>query len=270
MARLRVVTDAAADVPDDVAARLGITVVSGRVRFGDAPWGGSAGEFWRRIRADGPAPVTSPPSVEDFSHVFVGDAPVLAVHLSRELSSTVDHARTAAVAAETAGVGVTVVDSRSVSVGTGLVAVGAAEGAALEVDDDDVVRLAERLAARVHVHAVIADVAFLVRGGRAGLIERPGRRKHCQVLAVQGHAITLGQHRNPVSARRHLVEHLEEHAERGVDRWAAAHADAPDIETLVARVAKLFGAEPAFVVPLDPAVGTHTGPGAIVVAHVAP
>ncbi len=268
MANLGVVTDAAADVPDDVAARLGITVVSGRVRFGDEPWGGTADEFWRRIRSDGPAPVTSPPAVEDFSRVFIGESPILAVHVSGELSSTVDHARAAASAAEAAGIEVTVVDSRSVSVGAGLVAVAAAEAAALEVDNDDVVRLAERLAARMHVHAVIADVDFLVRGGRAGLIEPPGRRKHCQVLAVQGHAIPLGQHRDPASARRHLLEHLEEHAARGVDRWAAAHADAADIETVMARVAKLFGAEPAFVVPLDPTVGTHAGPGAIVVAHV--
>jgi DegV family protein with EDD domain len=269
MGGLRVVTDAAADVPDELAAQLGITVVSGRVRFGATPWVGTHAEFWRRVRTEGPAPVTSPPSVQDFSDVFVGEGPVLAVHVSGELSTTVDHARAAAVAAQAGGVAVTVVDSRSVSVGTGLVAVGAAEAAGEDVDADDVVQVAERLAGQVHVHAVIADVDFLVRGGRAGLIERPNRRRHCQVLAVQGHAITLGQHRDPGSARRHLLDHLEEHGGRGVDRWALAHAGAPELETLVARIAELFDSAPAFVVPLDPTVGTHTGPGAVVVAHVA-
>jgi fatty acid-binding protein DegV len=64
-----------------------------------------------------------------------------------------------------------VVDSRSLSVGTGLVTAAVARAATGGADFAPVKRLARRLVDEVHIHAAIDDVDYLLRGGRAGLVD---------------------------------------------------------------------------------------------------
>lgn len=260
---LRIVTDGAADLPPETAAALGIHVVPPTVRFGEQVWGGTVEDFWRRVRAGG-GPTTAPPSPDALAAAYAGDRPVCAIHVSSELSRTFEHASEAAARG---GCPVHVVDSRSLSVGTALVAAAATS---LEAGFDDLAPLVADLVDRVHVHAVIEDAAHLIRGGRAGLVEvttaRPGMR---HVMAVQGHAVLLRQHRDRRRAVHDLLEHIEHnHLRHGVERWAVGHGDATDIHVFVDEAQKLFGTPPAWVTLLGPSVGSHTGPGALVLGHL--
>lgn len=258
--RIRVVTDAGADLPASLAEALGIRIVHGAVHFGTELWQGSEQEFWEAVRRGGPAPSTSPPTAAALAEAFSGAEFVCSIHVSAELSRTVEHAKEAAAGAES----VHVVDTRSLSVGTGLVAVAAAEAAELNTGFHQVKALVRRLVDQAHVYAVIEDVSFLIRGGRAGLIgasAKPGSR---QVLAVRGHAIPLGHARDRPGAIRELLHHVAGHGGHSVDRWAVGHGDADDAEDFVGRARRQLGRAPSFVVPLGPAVGTHAGPGALI------
>jgi len=62
------------------------------------------------------------------AEAFARDAPVCAVHASAELSRTFDHAREAADLSPNR---VDVIDTRSLSIGLGLIAVAAASAARL-------------------------------------------------------------------------------------------------------------------------------------------
>ncbi len=252
----RVVTDGAADLPAELASSLGITVVTGTVRFGDDVWRGDAVEFWRALRAGGPAPATAAPSVAQLSAAYGdGATPVLAVHVSSELSETFAHAQ------EAGGGRVRVVDSRSLSVGTGLLAMVAAEPA------EDA--LAEAVG-RLQLYALIDDVGFLVRGGRAGLVGDPGgRRSHRHVMTVKGHAIPLDRVRHRRDAVGKVLERARQHAPAGADRWAVGHGDAADVDAFVERLGGVFGSAPAYVTTLGPPVGVHVGPDALIVAFLA-
>ena len=108
------------------------------------------------------------------------------------------------------------------------------------MSSDDIRDLCAQLADRVHVHAVIDDVGYLVRGGRAGLVEPPKHGRQRQMIAVQGHTVPLGQHRDRARAVRHLLDHLGEHARHGIDRWALAHGDADDVDDVVSRAGKVL------------------------------
>jgi DegV family protein with EDD domain len=266
MALVRIVTDGGADLPPELADSLGIGVVRGAIHFGDELWEGSSEEFWRRVRGGGPSPSTSPPSAEALAEAFVGPGPVCAIHVSAELSRTEDNAR---LAGGPRAASVYVVDSRSLSVGTGLVAMGAAQAAAADVDFESVNTLARQLVDQVHVHAVIDAVDYLVRGGRAGLLSTHGVKPGAsQVVAIKGHAIPLRQVKGRRRAIDELLSHVAEHAEHGIGRWAVGHGDAADIDEFIGRATQVFMSKPEFVVLLGPSVGAHAGPDALVVGFL--
>jgi DegV family protein with EDD domain len=238
------------------------------VRFSDAVFDGDAGLFWQTVRdARGVSPTTSAPTVAHLADAYRSNGPVIAVHVSGELSSTLEHAQQAAT--ETGG-DVHVIDSRSVSVGVGLIAIAAAEAVRVGMAPGEVLELVRGLVLRVHVHGVIDDADYLRRSGRTGLIDRhTARRTPRHVVAVQGHAIPLRQFRERRQAINYLLEHLVEHARHGIDRWALAHADAADVDAVVGQVTDRFGSPPAFVALVGPTVGAHVGPDALIVGFVA-
>jgi len=264
VATARVVTDGGADLPGDIAESLGIRVVRGAIRFGEEPWQGSVEDFWRCVRSGGPPPTTSPPSVEALADAYADPGPVVAVHVSAQLSRTEESAKQAAGGTDR----VHVVDSRSLSVGTGLVAMVLAQAADVDVDVNALHGLARQLVDEIHVHALIEDVAYLMRGGRAGLVDRDAKADRRQVIAVRGHAIPIRQVKDRRGAMRELLRHVRDHAQHGIEHWAVGHGDARDVEEFTAELRESLHSEPAFVVPLGPAVGTHAGPGALVVGFL--
>ncbi|MHB1533667.1 MAG: DegV family protein [Acidimicrobiales bacterium] len=263
---IRVVTDGAADLPPELATRLKIEVVRGPVRFGADRWHGAAGEFWEAFRRGERLPTTEAPSVDDLVAAYRGDGPVMAIHVSSELSQTLSRAEDAAGDAM-----VEVVDSRSLSVGTGLVAMAAGQAVEAGVEWERLRRLVGEWVDEVHLLGVIDDVGFLVRGGRAGLVAaRVSKHGHRHVLAVKGHVIPLRQVRHRAEAVREMVAHAREHVPQGASRWALGHGDARDIADVAERLVAVFGCEPAFVTLFGAPVGSHMGPGAVAVAFLSP
>ncbi|SDK71523.1 EDD domain protein, DegV family [Actinopolyspora mzabensis] len=91
---------------------------------------------------------------------------VLSIHLSGELSGTVDAARTAA--REVAPSAINVVDSRSVAMGLGFAVLAAAELAAEGAGLEEVTGVAERVAERGTILFSVQTLEYLRRGGRIG------------------------------------------------------------------------------------------------------
>ncbi|MGH9181557.1 MAG: DegV family protein, partial [Acidimicrobiales bacterium] len=157
---VRVVTDSSCDLPDDIAAEHGIGVVPLNIRFGTEEFVDrrdlTAAQFWARCASSPVPPETSAPSPGSFEQAFRaaagegGDA-VVCITLSDRLSATGASARTAAQAL-VGELDVRVVDSRSVTLGLGMMAVAAARLAASGASVDEVVAGAEALVARTHVY----------------------------------------------------------------------------------------------------------------------
>jgi fatty acid-binding protein DegV len=105
---MRIVTDTAADLPRSLVAAGRITVARGAVRFGGREWRGEAEQFWSEVGRSPDLPATEAPSAGELAAAYRGDDPVLAVHVSGELSRTLAHATEAA---ETATNSVRVIDN---------------------------------------------------------------------------------------------------------------------------------------------------------------
>lgn len=264
-----VVTDVSAGLPERIAGSPALRIVRGHVWLDGEPFTGDLPAFWSQIRS-GAIPTTTPPAVDELVAGFTGNDTVLAVHVSGELSATVHHALEAA---RQVAVTVTVVDSRSIDVGTGLVVAAAHEAAVHGTQPHDaeaVADLARRAAARLHTFAVVNDVEWLYRSGRTGLL--PSARLSRQrplVLALRGRTVVLDVPKRRDDGVRQLATHAQAVAGPYGCCWAVSHGDSPDIDRVVDRVADALGGAPARVGLLGPAAGAHLGPGAVVIGVLA-
>ncbi len=135
MARIRVVTDSACDLSAEVAAEHGITIVPLTIRFGAEEFVDgrdlTTEEFWARCKASPVLPETAAPSPGAFQEAFLAAADdgydgVLSLSLSGGVSATYQ-AAVAAAKAVADRIEVRTVDSRSMTMGLGLMVLDVAE-----------------------------------------------------------------------------------------------------------------------------------------------
>src|SRR5262245_18927155 len=134
---VRIVTDSASDLPQDVCDELAIDIVPLTIRFGEKEYVDrkelTTEAFWREHEKSPVLPETAAPSVGAFEETFrsladEGADGILCINLSGELSATMQSAKLAAKALD--GVcEVAIVDSKSASMGIGNLVLHAARRA---------------------------------------------------------------------------------------------------------------------------------------------
>ncbi|MHB8670599.1 MAG: DegV family protein [Acidimicrobiales bacterium] len=274
---MKVVTDSSCDLPREVVERLGITVVPLTIRFGSEEFVDgrdlSTQEFWKRCGAASTLPETAAPSPGAFEEAFRAAASdgaegVVCICLSSKLSATIQSAELASQAvAET--VPVRVVDSLTVSLGLGLLAVLGAEVAAAGKGLDDVVGAVNDVIPRLRLIAALDTLDNLRKGGRIG----GAQALIGSVLSVKpiirvadGEVEAESRQRTRSRALRYLVDHVSRDS---VERLAVMHAEAPDVAEFCTQLGEaLPGVETALVGSVGPVIGSHCGPGATGVAYV--
>lgn len=136
----------------------------------------SAAEFHRMLQEVNTPPATLPPSVEAFADAYAElletHDRILSIHLSGELSRTVEHAREAARRVG-AGDRVEVVDSRLAAAAVGLLCLEAGERLAAGEDPADVVGALERIRDAAIVYFSVYTLDYLYLGGRLERVPGP-------------------------------------------------------------------------------------------------
>jgi DegV family protein with EDD domain len=260
-----IVTDGAVDLPERLENSSHVRVVPGQVWLNEEPVSGGPDEFWALLRR-GIYPSTTPPTVNELTDAYRESDPTCAIHVSGELSSTLARA---IEAAERAGSDVTVIDSRSLSVGAGLIVAAVHKVLELSSDHESIIDFARTLPDRLHTFALIEHVEALRRSDRSGLIPAGHlSRRHLLLLAARGRVVPLEQPKNRAVALKQLVSHTRHSVGSHIGAWALGHGDAADRHALVEHLSRELQGPPAFVVRLDPTVGAHVGPDAILVGAI--
>ena len=279
MAVVRVVTDSSCDLPADVVREHHITVVPLSIRFGEEEFVDgrdlTPSAFWAKSAASAVLPSTAAPSPGAFEQAFrdaaaAGAGGVVCINLSSKLSATIQAAETAAkaVAGE---LPVRAVDSKSVTLGLGLICVEAAKAGAAGASVDEIVKMAEDMAARTRIHGALDTLENLKKGGRIGAAKAlMGTMLSVKpVIEVVDGAVEPGPKvRTRSKALQYLVDKVT--AEAAIDHLAVLHGDAPDVEQLLDLLAPHFPRERIVVGQLGAVVGSHTGPRTIGVAFQVP
>jgi DegV family protein with EDD domain len=273
--RCAIVIDSTSDLPDCRERHANMRMVPLTVRFGDEELLDyeeiTPERFYERLAGDPQPPRTAAPPPERFGACYRelldtgGYEHVLSLHLSEALSATVSSAR---LAAEEFGGRVTVVDTRTVSIGLALAALGLARQ--LEAGPcafADVVAEAEGFHRRSTLVFAFETLEFLQRNGRIGrgqalvgglLGVRP------LLTLVEGEVEPLGRVRGHARLLAELERLLCEDTRPDERlRVGIAHAQAESIaDDIAERVRSVRPqAEIELVAPLGAVVGTNTGPG---------
>jgi DegV family protein with EDD domain len=272
MARIRVVTDSACDIPEEIARRLNVDIVSLTIRFGDEEFTDrvdlSPEEFWAKCKASKTLPETAAPSPGAFQAAYERAKSdncdgVIVLTLSALLSAT---NQSAVLGSEALGdaLPVGVVDTKAVSMAQGLLVIDVAELAATGADLDQLVAHAESLVPKVGVVAMLDTLEHLIKGGRVG----GARALLGQVLSIKpllelkdGVVAEAGRQRTRSKALVAIAEATKTHAP--LKRLALVHGASSEVATLEKLAAGITTENAIIVTDMGPVVGTHGGPGII-------
>ena len=240
MASIRVVTDSGADLDPSVAKDQGIAIVDLDVRLGDIgpevtrTW--SPAEFWQQCAKSSSLPETSAPSPGAFVEAFVGALAdgcdgVVCVTLSSKLSATYQAACAGAAEVQDR-IPVRVVDSLSVTMGEGILALAAARAARDGKGLDEIADAATADRDRIRVYGTLNTLDNLRKGGRIGSAQ-----------AIFGSLLSI----KPVIEVRDGVVEAESRQRtrsRSLEYLANKVKDAGDIEVIVTSYNVLGAAKP--------------------------
>lgn len=278
--KVAVVTDSTSSLTQAMGRALGIQVLplyllSDGQLYRDGVDLDSA-SFYKRLRARECLPTTSRPSVDDFVRVYrslsqQADA-IVSIHLSHEMSGTLDSALSAS--RQLPGLPIHVIDSRSMSMGLGLLAMAAARDGAAGEDVLAVVQHVEELIPRMNMLFTLDSLDYLHKGGRMGgaatLLGSVLEIK--PVLYVKdGRIELLERQRTRQRAIARIVNLMGERADsskpvRASIFHCAALAEAQELANQVR--ARLGGVELS-IAETGQVIGTHLGLGALGLAFYA-
>lgn len=270
-----VVTDSSADLADSVLDRHHIAIVPLQVVFGNETFRDRVElrpeEFYRRLRIARDLPTTSQPTPAEFVRVL-RDArseadEVVGVLLSGSLSGTYASAQ---VAVRAAGIsGVHLVDSRSASLGVGMLALRGAELAESGWPAAEIAAELERVRGQAGMLLTVDRYDNLLRSGRvsrgkawiAGMLDV----KPILSLDPEGRVVPVDR----VRGREQLVPRVLALLEKRltprprVVRFGVVHTQAPEMAERV-RTALVAAYRPrdCFVTLATGVLGTHVGEGA--------
>ena len=275
--RVRVVTDSTADIPAEMAARLGITVIPSYVVFGSDTYRDgvelTGQQFYRKLAETRVIPTTAAPAPAIFEKVYRRLAEeteqIVSIHLASRLSALHNSASVAARGVK--GARIAVIDSEQVTMGYGWMAIAAAEAARRGEALEQVVALVEGMKRRSWVLAVLDTLEYVHRGGRVGWVQamigtllriKPiieirmgevGLVERARTLERSlGRLLDLIEAFGPLERAIVLHTNVPERAERVADRLQAI---APGWERLVGQAGVT--------------IASHAGPGAVGIACVA-
>jgi DegV family protein with EDD domain len=276
------VTDTTSDIPLEDAAKYEIGIVSAQIIFGGKSFRDgvdiSRSELYRRMVTERLLPTTSSPSIGAFEETFEsmltrGFQKILSIHPASNLSGIFNAAR---VAASHFPDRVEVLESGQVSMGTGFQLLAAAEAAAQGASMEALRARVAETRKRVHLVALIESLTNLAHSGRVPMVLAGiGNFLQIKILIsiMEGTVNRVAQVRTHSRGVAVLLEQVR--AWGPLESLAVAHANArnvadslvPQITQSIQDVNRLLQKK-IFMVEISPAVGIHTGPGAVGVIAV--
>ena len=274
MNEIRIVTDSTADLPKELAAKHRIVVVPLKVIFNDEEplLDGvdiETEQFYRRQVEKKEYSRTSQPAPAEFYNVFSGitasGTSIISIHLSYALSGTCQSARMARDMLQ--GSDIDVIDSKSASMGLGLIVLEAARAAASGKTKKEILDLIGKMISETKLYFVVDTLEYLARGGRIG----KAQALLGTILSIKpllhlndGVVEPLEKVRGKSKAIERLAQIVEEKAGRQKVICSIVHGvDQAGMEQLYQRLIPRLNCGQPILSTLGAVIGTHVGPRAL-------
>jgi len=272
---IRIVTDSTSDLTPALRKEYGIEVVPLTVHFGPESFldGVTMDQdgFWQKLGTSPHHPKTAQPAPGDFLEVYKrihaeGDE-ILSVHLAAVLSGTLNSAQIAAQMLPEAKI--TLVDTKTVSLGLGMVAITAARMARAGKTVAEILPEIQAIASRMNIVFTLDTLEFLQKNGRIGKAQAllGGLLGIKAILQVdkEGYVAPADKVRGKSKVQARTLELMQERVPAGRKvRIAVLHTRAEaEAHGWLAEAAKLYQIEESFVAEIGPVVATNAGPGTV-------
>ncbi|NIM96016.1 MAG: DegV family EDD domain-containing protein [Anaerolineales bacterium] len=275
--KVAVVTDSASNLPLDIIAEYGISVIPIYLHWNGRTYRDGVDikpeEVYRRLRDSQTTPQTAAPSVGDFLQTYLKLAEevegIVSIHLPENLSGVITAARMASELA-IKEVDVRVVDAGTAAMGAGFVTLAAARAAAQGADLEDVFGVAQEVAPKVTVVAMLDTLKYLHRSGRISTVTALMgiALKIKPIMYIKDHSIQVfAKPRTSSRGIRLMLAEMERQVGTDPTHVAVLHADAPlEAIQLQKEVEMRVNCIEVFTCAFTPVMGAHTGPGLLGIA----
>jgi len=278
---MKIVTDCAADLPNEELESLGIIQAPLYIQFPEGEVSSAditADEFYNRLEAMRPAiPSTAQPSSGIFHEIYnkVADASkqILSIHVSSGLSGTFNSARVGAEHIKETMINV--VDSMTLSGGERFQVLAAARAAKAGWNLKAILERLEKIRDNTEVIYTLETLEYLARGGRIGRVQAlmGSVLKIKPIIRVDhkdGKYSTVAKGRTVSQNLCTIVDHVAD-LYGSIPLWATVlHGRlAENAESLAKSMNERLNISKMEILRISPVLGVHTGPG-IVGAAVMP
>lgn len=283
MSKVAIVTDSTSTIPTELMNGLPIHIAPMQVI-----WSGKTyldgvdikpAEFYQRLRTATEMPTTSQATPGAFMSIYAQlleeGYEILSLHISEKLSGTLTSAYQARE--HFPGAKIEIIDSQFTAMAMGFQVLAAARAAEQGATLRECAAIAEQSRAHVGVYFLVDTLEFLRRGGRIGgaaaLLGTVIQMKPILELR-NGQVEPVQKVRTMSKAVDRLLDMFEVKASQNCCpiRISALHADdEEEAQELLVRARQRFGisdVHDAVISVVSPAIGVHTGPGALGLAYM--
>ncbi|MBP7686736.1 MAG: DegV family protein [Thermoflexales bacterium] len=273
---MKIVTDSAVDLPEEMFAQFGIERMPLLISFGKEMLrsGIDIGpeEFYKRLAASGDnIPTTSQPSPGEFADLYrkVGavDKDILSIHISSGLSGTLNAAVQGAK--QCPELNITHVDTKTLSAAEGFQVVAAAQGLRRGWPLDKILARIQQVADQTEIFFTLDTLHYLQKGGRIGRVQAmAGALLNLKpVITVDkgpGTYVTVVKGRSMAKSVALIADQVAEKMKQTPAWVHVLHTNSPDMAKQQGDLirAKLPNAHVTFG-QIVPVLGVHTGPGCV-------
>ncbi len=278
MAKIAIVCDSSASIPEKIRAELGIRVVPIYIHHGDQVWRDLVDirqeDFYAWLPTVDTLPTTAYPGPGDFIALYEelaaeGYKEIVSIHITSKSSGTYEGARVAAgmLMEKLKDVRVEVIDTLSVAMAHGWMVIEAARIAGSGAGLAEITALVSRMIPVTDMIQTADTLKYLQMGGRIGQAQYlVGNLLNIKPLIGMrdGVIVPLGRERSRGKAYRQMVNLVEEKVGSGSRiKVAYVHAAAAaETDQIRALLEERVECVETIVAELSPALGVHSGPGA--------
>jgi hypothetical protein len=279
--RIALVTDSACDLPQDILERYQVQMVPINLHFGRNNYLDKVtitpAQFYDMLEAAPQFPTTSQPGITVFKNLYAYLScyydSIIAVHLSRHISGTWQNSKKAAEEiSKRTGKKISIIDSRHLSGSLGLIVYRAALAIEQGMNHDDIIEHMEDWISLALILVSVKTLKFMVRGGRVtplkGILAKILNLKPVVSMNNEGKSYLF---KKAFSQKGNIKKVLgiisEKTKNRTTWKYCILHAhDESAAQAYAAKLQKILGKIPEFILDISPVIGLNAGCGALATA----
>ena len=271
--KVAVVTDGACSLTPAQGNELGVHIAPVYLTFGENTYRAgvdlSSQEFYELLSASKKLPTTAQPTAGDFVRIFEKLADdvdeIVTVVISHHMSATIQSVEVALQQFDK--VPVHVVDSESVSLGLGMMAIAAARAANQGQDGQSIFELVNSIKQNMNVIFTVRTLEYLHKGGRiGGATAFLGSALDIKPILhiANGRIEPLEKQRTRKRSVERLVELMSEKVGDSPVHVAILHGNIPEEAGRLERIVRdQFNIVDMITSDMGPVIGVHAGPGTL-------